>query len=217
RGAQLGMVYRHRHAVNDHLGVARVGGVVMVVQRYAGRLEVGARRGTDGRVTAADLEPVVSAPQRQRLHADAPHAHEVEAGVLRPHLRERRGRGERLGLLSGHGCSKTADKIRRAAPTGVRAAAAREAASRTPASRSERHAASRPSPISFSSTTIPAPAACTASALCSWWSSALVGSGTITAGTPWNAASDSVPTPARVMARSAADQARAASRNSCTW
>ena len=60
-----------------------------------------------------------------------------------------------------------------------------------------------------SSTSSPAPDACTATALERWCPSADVGRGTITSGTPWKAASLSVPMPARVMARSAAAQAAA--------
>src|SRR5690606_38957735 len=150
------------------------------------------------------------------LHAHAAHAHEVQARGGRVDPRQVLRRAERLGLRCGHASSMTAHKIRRAAPAGVRAAAASAADALAAGSRSERHAFPRPE-TSLSSTTTPAPAAAKARALCSWWSSALEGSGTMTSGTPWYAASESVPMPARVTARSAADHAVAASTNSWTW
>src|SRR5690606_23713481 len=202
------------HAVHHDLGVVGVAHVVRVVHLDAGRDE-SVPDAVQPRVAAAHGEAVLATPHGQRLHAHAAHAHEVQARVGGVHLRQGGGRPRRLGLLCRHASSMTAHKIRRAAPAGVRRAAAAAAASLAAGSRSERQAPSKPE-TSLSSTTTPVPAAATALALCSWWSSAALGSGTITSGTPWYAASDSVPTPARVRARSAADHAAAASTNSWT-
>src|SRR5690606_31775017 len=155
--------------------------VVALVDVHARRDERVAH-GVEARVAAADGEAVLAAPEGQGLHAHAAHAHEVEAGGGGVDLGQGGGRAERLGLLCGHASSMAAHKIRRAAPAGVRPAAAAAAASLARGSRSERHALPKPE-TSLSSTTTPAPAAATARALCSWWSSALDGNGTMTSGT----------------------------------